>query len=535
MAGEASARSRARIAPTIRSVSSVAFGIGGADAFERAVRASVAWMRARNPSVPGDALRGVPFDIGGGGTPVARAVALEIEDGRIWSGSLDDPDRAVFERTWITEITIAERAGEAHLGTRLLNATGRVDEPFTPSVPRLVRDVIRDLPCHADGEILRDDERVIASGQEVDQLCALLERPSRRLPVIVLAEGVTRQPFSSLEKLTGRLAGAAHVVGLSDACTPLLRRRVGNDLAVFNGAVRMYRPGFRADDADPFDHPLWVLARDRPPGEGAPVVARVLASGVSKGTTDYPRFEAVRQGAAARDIAARRADSSDQEMATLYEAENEALRAQLDALRTEQNQWLADAEAERTAAERRIAELRVESRGHQARADALRAALREGSQPQERAPLSDFADFGAWADANLSPNVWISPKARRAAEREGAYRRPEEVGEALALLDDLYVPLRRQPDQRLNEAWESRLKEAGLALAPCFTRPGDLQRFPEYSVVHRGERRWCDLHLKRGGGTDPRSMFRIYVGWVEEEGVLVVGHLPSHLDNNLTN
>lgn len=529
-------KARPDVATIIRSVSSVAFGIGGVEPFERSVRAATTWMRARNEALPADADTGRAFDVGGGGAPVARASQLAFDGGRIWSAAIDDPDGTFVGRTWITEITVAERQGEVHFGTRLLNFTRGEDPPFVPSIPRLVRDVIGELPCFADGEMLRDEIKVVQTPDELDRICDLLERPGRRLPVIVLAEAVTRRPFAALETLTRRLAGAAHVFGISDECTWLLKRRVGQDLSVFDGAVRMYRPGLRFDEADPYDHPLWLAYPGRPVGDGAPVIARVIASGVAKGTTDYPRFEEVRQAAAENSITEKKANTSGDELARIYEAQNGALRDRLETLREEQNQWLADAERERSSAEQQIAELRAEMHRARAQNESLRNAIGGGdAAPAQRTPLTDLTEFGSWATTNISPNVWFSPKAIKETERHGQYRDPVELGEALYALDEIYVPMRKHPDGDLHRAWQERTAALGLTLTPCFTRDGDLQRFPEYAVQYRGAKRWCDLHLKRGGGTDPRAMFRIYVHWDEDEGALLIGHMPSHLDNNMTN
>ena len=529
-------RPRSDVSSIVRSVSSVTFSIGGLEPFERTVRAAAAWMRARNRAVPREAETGQPFDVGGGGTPVARATRLIFEGGRIWSAALDDPDASFVGRTWITEITVAEQQGEVHFGTRLLNFTRGGDEPFAASVPRLVRDVIGELPCFADGELLRDEVKIVRTADELDELCALLERAGRRLPVIVLAEGVSRNPYTSLENLTRRLAGSAHVIGISHECTRLLTGKVGPDLSVFDGAVRMYRPGLNFEESDPYDHPLWLAHMGRVSGDGGPVIARVLASGISKGTTDYPRFEAVRQAAAEQSIAEHRADTSDVEMARIYEEQSQTLRAQLELLRDEQNQWLADAERERESAEQQIAELRAEVHRSRAQNESLRAAMVGGDVASaQRAPLTDLENFKEWAATNISPNIWFSPKAIKETARNGRYRDPVELGEAIYALDELYVPMRRHPDDERHRAWQDRITELGITLTPCFTRDGDLQRFPEYAVQYRGCKRWCDQHVRHGGGTDPRSMFRIYLYWDADEGVLLVGHMPSHLDNNMTN
>lgn len=535
MAGQGFNRWKTETPASIRSVSSVAFEIGGAEPFGRAVRMAASWMRARNLEVPDDAAEGHAFDVGGGGTSVARAITFDIDRGRIWSASLDDPDSSHVGRTWITEITIVEQQGAVHFGTRLLNFTRGDDHPFSPSIPRLARDLIAELPCLADGELLSDAPKVIATAEHLDAMCDLLERPTRRLPVIVLAEGVARPPFSPLDTLTRRLAGAAHVLGITDECTWLLKRRVGRELSVFDGAVRMYRPGLKLDEADPYDHPLWLPRAGVASGDGAGVVTRVLTSGIAKGTTDYPRFDAVRQAALQRMIDAQPVGTSDLEVVRRYEEQSETLRTQLQDLRDEQNQWLVDAERERASAEHQIAELQAEVRSHRSQNEMLRAAIGSDAAAERRTPLADFAEFGAWAAANISPRIWISPKAVKTAERAGQYRDPAAVGAALFALDDIYVPMRRNPGDQLHSQWQDRLTELGLSLTPCFTRDGDLHRFPEYSVQYRGERRWCDLHLKHGNGADPKSAFRIYFHWDDVEDVLLVGHLPFHLDNNMTN
>ena len=387
-------------------------------------------------------------------------------------------------------------------------------------------------------ELTGRDETLAKLNRQIADLTDLLalERTNRRLPVIVLAAGVTRQPFVALETLTHRLAGAAHVLGLTDECSTLLRARVGKDLSVFDGAVRMYRPGLQFDEADPYDHPLWLAHAGRPPTDGAPVISRVLASGVAKGTTDYPRFEAVRQAAAERTIEEHRSVATDTELARILEAQATTLREQLESLREEQNQWLADEERERSSAEQQIAELRAEFRRVRAQNESLRAAMASGDAPAiVKPPLTDLESFGTWAASNISPNIYLAPKAIKETERNVQYRNPEEIGAALYALDELYVPMRRHPDDERHRAWIAKMTELGITLTPCFTRDGDIQRYPEYSVQYRGQKRWCDLHVRHGGGTDPRAMFRIYIHWDEDEGVLLVGHMPTHLDNNMTN
>lgn len=527
-------KTRAVAPPIIRSISSVAFAIGGDRAFERAVGHSVAWLRRINPAVPADAKSGEAFEIGGGGEHPARSALVEFDGGRMWSAIVDNPDSSVLGRTWVTEIMVGESAAGVHFGTRLLNVTRGEDEPFVGSIPGIVRQVVADLPCGADGIGLDERPTTVDTADALDALVRLLENPARRLPVVVVAQAGNHPQYAPPGMLARRLAGAAHVFEIDEQQGWGLTAIVGRQLSTFDGAARIYAPGFTAD-ADPYEHPLWITWPNRTAAAtGAAVIDRVLAMGLSRGTAGHPRFEAVRQAAAAHRLDLARPDATDVEMMRLYEEENSRLVTQLDELRTEQNQWLEDAERERAAAARIEAELRADVARHRMQNDALRTALKSGTLVAPREPLADLASFGEWAERNLSPGLWFAPKALKVAER-GQYREPTEIGEALYMLDELFVPMKREPGAGRRETFDARMVELGIEDTPCFTQRNDIQRFPAYAVTYRGARHWCDWHLKCGGGTDPRQMFRIYYCWHEEDQVVLIGHLPSHLPNNQSN
>src|SRR5262249_19690566 len=127
------------------------------------------------------------------------------------------------------------------------------------------------------------------------------------------------------------------------------------------------------------------------------------------------------------------------------------------------------------------------------------------------------------------------PKAIKEAEKRGDFDDPALFGRALLMLDRLYVAMKRDPGDHRRAAYASALSELGCEDQPCFGIKGQIKSFPEYSVMYRGDRLLCDQHIKFGGGTDSRHYFRIYYTWNDDDGVLVIGHLPTHLDNNLTN
>lgn len=330
--------------PIIRPVSQVSFEIGGATPFERAVCEAAIWMQNRNKAIPQAALDGVPFDVGGGGDAPARAVVFEFDSGRLWAASLDDPDKSVVGRTWVTEVTVAEQVGRVLFGARLINVTRGADESFVPSLPGLSRQIVSLLPASADQIGLSELARRVVTPDDVDDLIALLDDPTRKLPVVAVADGASRERFATPDAIAKRLAGASHVVSLDPEAAWELTRRVGKALSVFDGAARFYRTGFASDRSDPFEHPLWI-AREGTTLDGRTdlVVARVLSDGVNTGRTDdYPRFNTIRQAVAAKAIQARRAAASNTDLSRLFEEENQRLTDDIKAIRDEFDQWLEE-------------------------------------------------------------------------------------------------------------------------------------------------------------------------------------------------
>lgn len=531
-----SARARS-VSPIIRSVSQATFEIGGDDAFERAIREAVIWMRRRNPAIPLSAIDGAAFEIGGGGHAPAQAVTLQRDGAKIWAASLDDPDKAVAGRTWVTEVTVAEQAGRVLFGTRLINVTRGEGSAFVPSLPGISRQIVNLLPATADQLSLTDGARRISTADEVDELIALLDDPARQLPVLVVADALARPLFVAPDLLAKRLAGACHLISLDTEGAWELTRRIGRQLSVFDGAARLYRCRFFSDRSDPFDHPLWIARAGSSQSERADLlVSYVLAASITtSGKDDYPRFDAIRHVAAAEAIASRRATASDTDLSQLFEAENERLTEAYRTLRNEFDQWLDNAELDGARVEHEIAELKSDLARARSQNDALRQALTSGRPAAIRAPLSEYSEFEAWARDNLSTNIWIAPKALKEIEKNGTFEDPQTLGEALYMLDELYVPMRRTPGDDMHAAYHTRRVELRCEDEPCFKRRNDIKQFPEYQVTYQGEKYWCDEHIKWGGGTDPRKYFRIYYHWNADDQILLIGHLPSHLDNNLTN
>ncbi len=517
----------------IRSVSQATFEVEGAAAFEKAVREAAKWMRNRNGSIPNVALTGASFEIGGGGDQPAQAVNLSFDGGRVWAASLDFADTSLIGRTWVTELTVAERASKTHFAARLVNVTRGDDAPFAPSLPGVIRQIVERTRAYADGVELGELPSEVDSADDVDGLIALLDDPARSLPVVVVADGLEWQPVADATELAKRLVAAAHVFSLSQAGANELRDRLGRSLSVFGGGARIYKVGFNSEYSHPYDYKLWVAQRHFV-DKSQQIVSAVLLMSVSKPVGgDYPRFSAIRQ-AAARVAKEERVLAGDSDLRELYEEENERLEGELREIREEFDQWMVEVDLERQELERALAETKADAARYRAQAESLRAAISSGEKI-EKLPLTDLKGFSDWAAQNLSSNVWIAPKALKAMEKNWQFDNPKLLGDVLSMLDDTYVPMRINPSDEGRSAFVKRLEELGCKDRPCFADQNEIKNHPEYSVSYQGERVWCNDHIKYGGGTDPRRMFRIYYSYSESNQTIFIGHMPTHLDNNLTN
>jgi hypothetical protein len=254
---------------------------------------------------------------------------------------LDDSDKEVPQRSWVTEVGIAERPDNTVvLGVRLLCVSRGEDSPFSPSIPRFVRTIVERCPnAFLEGRQIDLVPWFIQSEEDADTLVALIENPSRRLDVIVCAlpEGSEDPATATVDvhQIHMRTLGVAHVAVITGPASFYLSDRVGKEFSVFRGAVRTYRSGFNIAQDEPFRHPLSLPNRILEwPGGGREsyanfLIGQTLLRSASEHDVErqLPPFTAVRRVAAQLRLdAAKGVCSSDAELLQLAENEIRELR-----------------------------------------------------------------------------------------------------------------------------------------------------------------------------------------------------------------
>lgn len=232
--------------------------------------------------------------VGDSDGPVVTVVEAESGAAVCTIEQIDDADPGL---RWRTEVAVGAPAEPAVVTVRVrLGATeGSSVAPVSYEfrTPAIVRTLLRELEF-VDGSVrcLADAaEEVGASG--VDHLVGLLVG-DRRLPIVVVsrdrATGATHLPAGELVR---ELAGIAHVrVLASTQAGWTLTHAIGPELAVWDGAVRVYFPGFNVGD----DYRLHrVTHPDRVDGGTVGRLRTWLGTLSAATTREHPAYEALRR------------------------------------------------------------------------------------------------------------------------------------------------------------------------------------------------------------------------------------------------
>lgn len=522
--------------PEVRPIVQVTCGLAGSPVEAvRDARASILeWLRdkQRIRNLPGQAWSGESFEMD---ASIGQPIAVEAH-GSVWAMRYDNADGGVPGRTWRTEAILAWRDDLAFVGVRLSVISRKWDVPVAKSVPRAVLALCHSPGLREYGHDLVPTAIEIREPAEVDQLVALLECPQRTRPVYVLTLDTSGKFVVDADRLASQTAALAHVVKLYPAAAWELSERIGKTHSVFGGAIRTYHPGFQRLTAPSFEsHPIatreWIERRFDNVRKFADLLTRqaidasVTSSNLEK---SLPTFSAVRRGLAEKRLQeARSGRATGEELVRLFEDENTKLQADLAAAEDLASQSEKQVVVERQKVER----LEAEKYSLRSRIEHLEETLKaKGRQEIVEYPESLQA-LDAWVARFLGDHLVLLPRALKSA-------RKAEFDDVRLVCDCLMLLGREYRDLKLGVISKEELEHAARELGVTVSLAGDearlLQWREQYEVDWHGERRLLDMHVKKGTSRDPRNSLRIYFFFDAENDQVVVGHLPTHLTNDLT-
>lgn len=180
----------------------------------------------------------------------------------LWQLDWDYPDLLdpTMEIQVDCSLTTLGDAAEFALGVSRESTAYRVaPSPFEIKPPHLVKQLVRDYACSSAGRPTESVPRSLDAESIPTFVAKELQDRSRTLPVLL----VTRPNLGvdylvSPATLGDELSGLAHVFVIPDRTgTYVLSDLVKRDLSCFNGAARIYWPGFELTD-NPRKHPLFL-------------------------------------------------------------------------------------------------------------------------------------------------------------------------------------------------------------------------------------------------------------------------------------
>ena len=509
-----------------------------ADAFEEARRLALQWLRRKGFTAPDDLPREFELSVPRKGH---RATAIAAEG--VWALQVNTADAQQRGRHWCVEMVLVDASPTPAIAVTLTATSSADCEPPGPSVPGLLMAIMERIGV-VDPE---SGEALVAGPVQVDSLAAMerlvrsLQSPRRQRPAFVLSQYRRKDGrFHTLldpDGLARKVGGLARVHVLHNDLVWSFTEAMTRRFAVAGARVRHFRPGFDVDD-DPSRHPVWGPDELRAESLSANGLCERFLREAAKESLKalqredaVPAFERVREMVLRRQIEEARArvqtrddDSGDvaalrsaladaEELANLYAREKDRLIAELAS---------KGDELDRERARNRYLEGRL----------AVKPVSAETGESAPAFPES-WDTLEEWCERHLGESVVLSSKAVRAA-RDSVYQDIAFAYRVLWYLGSIFVPCRLGHFGDGAERLARAESDLGIEISPPGKAAVERKSRETYSTTYDGERLSLDWHVKGNSSRDPRFGFRLYFNWQASRRRVVVGWLPSHLDNALT-
>lgn len=388
--------------------------------------------------------------------------------------------------------------------------------------PRAIRDICVKAPTYI-GDMQVRAEVYLLQQDSLNDLRSLLTSDLRRLPVVLLSPYARGEPNQiDSAKLARNLAGVAVVVRVDDPeLTWGFADDVGRQLSCFNGAARIYWPGF-SQASEPRSHRLFFGAWIEQVGPD------VAARTIERAIFAVAAFRYVPDGRVADLI--RRTEAAERQ------------RFLADKKETGDNFW---SEYERDLARLDMAEKKIEE------LEAENANLRANQQiffSTETSDADEFAQIREAEELSISSvleavlaaakqckNLEILDAAKAAADAS-PFQRPYDIFKALKDLDEIAdVWSKNREEKGSGGDLLQHLRDRGWGKRSSMhisdTARGKFRS--HYEFDYQGKKKLFEPHITIGSG-DSNSCASIHFIFDQERLKMIVGHVGKHLPNTKT-
>ncbi len=491
---------------------------------------------------------------------------------RFWAVRLEQPDSpfdgrpAVGGRTWTTDISIAQRENGLFFGIKVICASlPDCSEKIFLTRPKVIREIAEQTGI-IDG--IRISPKPLCIGQDItiDDFYNLVTDPNRSLPVIVLSQpDKHRLPVPVLlpyvldgNYLAEKIFGYAHVALLPWAESFNWTNKVGKAWSVFNGAVRTYHTGLNFETNPLYCHPLtlleeilfWSEPNTKDIAERAFtsfLINAVQTNSLSRridwsGNPFVNDVELMIEQTEQKNLAFYLENSrSDQETLRVLKSQKESQDREIDLLKRSikgKENEISEYCDLATSAEKDKSYYEDENKKLRAHINVLRMQL-EKRQKQKiddsiTIPVT-LDDLPEWVNEYLVGRVVLHPRAFQGIKKSD-YKNPPLVYKALLLLANQYRDMKLglvSQEDYVKSRDALQLRDGG-SIDEDHAGEYDSAYYVQYPIGTSANR-FLEYHLRCGGNTrDPERCLAIYFFWDDESRQVVIGWLPSHLENKMT-
>ena len=466
-----------------------------------------------------------------GNVDVRWETLLGQERGLI-SLTLDQLDQYDAAWRWRTYVDLGVEEGRTWLRVRVhlySPIEGRLTSPKVQAGrPGVVRALADALDIRIDNWGLGEWRPV--SRRNVAAYLDFLLTPERQLPVVALSSTSTGEPFLDPAHISDRLLGLAHVVTIDSDAAFAITDRIGKTLSCFNGAVRIYWPGFAVED-DPYFHRLYVGGALTHYGRDGLATELFSSLGRLAGLSlDQPalrrslkierRVQELRAHEAERaDVSARlneAASNVEDETFNQFVEEYEQVRTHADEL--EMAALEAEIEIETLRKERDDARRQTVEIARAINAEAKAAVI---DVPEE--PPASVLEAVHRAAACATNTIYL-PEALTSAQ-ESQYEDPARVAEDLRLIDEI---ARDWAAGELTAGPHTAFKQRCSGYRDGIGQKASTQYAADYTRSLDGELIMLGPHVRRGIGA-VAAIMRIYMYFDTAKTRIVIGHVGRKL------
>lgn len=387
--------------------------------------------------------------------------------------------------------------------------------------PPVVPLMIRRFDCYNHHRRLTATPTILNVEDIRDFVEGTLFSSDRHLPAVVFSvDPRSGGPVGAPEIVAENLAGLAEVYTLADIPTSYeLTAQLGKLLSCYNGAVRIYYPGFSLR-SNYEECPLYLadsLLFLQHEYSFARKLLRLISSVAVMRYAPGPIY--------------RKAEAE-----LVNQRRIMPVIAGLDAIS------LDDAQVERIVQDQ-VGQYREEVRRLHSRIHALESALDsvrgqlaeiigdyEEEDEVEESRFADVTDAVMQAEEDFNDILIFHPKAHTSAERS-PYGQPERAYRALQALAEV-GRIRRAAVERGESigALEDAFKERGFTYTARISMTSRGQYGHEYEITYENEKHAIHEHLVLGKGT-PKTCLRIHFFWDDYKQAFVIGHVGRHKTN----